>query len=90
MDTISIVIPVYNCEKYIAKCIKSVQKQTYQNWNLILVDDGSTDRSGAICDAYVRGGETNVSLSYTRRTKAASRHARPAFSVRRHREIHGF
>lgn len=51
-ECISIVVPVYNCEKYIGKCIKSIQKQTYRNWNLILVNDGSSDRSGAICDGF--------------------------------------
>lgn len=53
-DCISIVVPVYNCEKYIGKCIKSIQKQTYPNWNLVLVDDGSADRSGAICDGFAK------------------------------------
>lgn len=53
-EIISIVVPVYNCEKYISKCIKSIQKQTYPNWNLILVDDGSHDRSGAICDRFAQ------------------------------------
>lgn len=51
-ECISIIVPVYNCEKYIAKCIKSIQKQTYQNWNLILVDDGSVDSSRQICDQF--------------------------------------
>ena len=54
MDTISVIVPVYNCEKYIGKCIKSIQKQTFQNWNLILVDDGSKDRSGKICDRFAQ------------------------------------
>ena len=54
LDSISIVVPVYNCEKFIGKCIKSIQKQTYQHWNLILVDDGSSDRSGAICDGFAK------------------------------------
>lgn len=53
-ESISIVVPVYNCEKYIGKCIKSIQKQTYQHWNLILVDDGSSDRSGEICDGFAK------------------------------------
>lgn len=53
-DTISIVIPVYNAEKYIGKCIQSIQKQTYLHWNLILVDDGSTDHSVSICDAFAQ------------------------------------
>ena len=53
-DCVSIVVPVYNCEEYIGKCIKSIQKQTYPNWNLILVDDGSSDRSGEICDGFAK------------------------------------
>lgn len=53
-ERISIVVPVYNCEKYIGKCIKSIQKQSYPNWDLILVDDGSADRSGAICDRFAQ------------------------------------
>lgn len=47
-----ILVPVYNVEKYIAECIESVLNQTYTDWQLILVDDGSTDLSGAICDKY--------------------------------------
>lgn len=50
-----ILVPVYNVEKYIVECIESVLKQTYTKWNLILVDDGSTDLSGAICDKYANG-----------------------------------
>ena len=49
---ISVIVPVYNVEKYIAKCIESVLNQNYKNIELILVNDGSTDRSGEICDAY--------------------------------------
>lgn len=49
-NKIAIVIPVYNAEKYIRKCIKSFQNQTLQDFKLILVDDGSQDRSGEICD----------------------------------------
>lgn len=47
---VSIVIPVYNVEKYIDKCIQSILKQTYKNIEIIFVDDGSTDKSGEICD----------------------------------------
>lgn len=48
----SIITPVYNCRKYIRKCIESVIEQTYTSWELILVDDGSTDSSGEICDIF--------------------------------------
>lgn len=47
---ISLVIPVYNVEKYIERCIRSVIHQTYKNIEIILIDDGSTDQSGVICD----------------------------------------
>ena len=53
MEKISIIVPVYNCEKYIGTCIESIQGQTYQNLEIILVNDGSKDGSGEICRSYV-------------------------------------
>lgn len=49
---ISVIVPVYKAEKVIARCIESVIAQQYQDWELILVDDGSPDKSGEICDEY--------------------------------------
>lgn len=49
---ISIIVPVYNTEKYLDQCIQSVLAQTYTNWELLLINDGSTDSSGIICDKY--------------------------------------
>lgn len=51
-DLISVIVPIYNVEKYVAKCIESIINQTYANLEIILVDDGSTDRSGKICEYY--------------------------------------
>lgn len=49
---ISIIIPVYNAENFLRQCLDSIIVQTYQKWECILVDDGSTDNSGKICDEY--------------------------------------
>ncbi|MTO62516.1 glycosyltransferase, partial [Turicibacter sanguinis] len=51
-DLISIIIPVYNVEKYLPECLESILKQTYRNLEIILINDGSTDRSGIICNEY--------------------------------------
>lgn len=54
MIKISIIIPVYNIEKYISECIESVIKQSYRDIEIILIDDGSTDNSGRLCDNYCK------------------------------------
>lgn len=51
-DLISIIVPVYNVEKYIKRCVHSLQKQTYGNIEIILIDDGSMDKSAKICDDF--------------------------------------
>lgn len=73
---ISIIVPVYNIEAYIGKCIESIMDQTYRNLDIILINDCSTDDSGKICDEYARKDsrirvihhEKNMGLSAARNT----------------------
>ena len=57
MPKISVIVPVYNVENYIEKCIESILSQTYTDFELLLINDGSSDKSGSICDAYVNKDE---------------------------------
>ena len=54
MPLISIIVPVYNSEKTLNRCVDSILSQTFWDWELLLVDDGSKDSSGDICDEYAR------------------------------------
>ena len=56
---VSVIVPVYNVQDYLPRCIDSILTQSYQNLEIILVDDGSKDQSGAICDAYA-GRESRI------------------------------
>ena len=51
-ELISVIVPIYNIDRYVGICIESIIKQTYDNLEIILVDDGSTDKSPVICDLY--------------------------------------
>ena len=51
---ISIIIPVYNCENYIEDLLVDIQKQSFMQYEVILIDDGSKDRSGKICDYFCK------------------------------------
>lgn len=52
LPSVSIIVPIYNAEKYIQQCLDSIQAQTYKNFEAILVDDGSPDKCGKICDDF--------------------------------------
>jgi glycosyltransferase involved in cell wall biosynthesis len=54
LPLISVILPVYRVEKYLDRCLQSITEQTYRNLEIILVDDGSPDNSGAICDAWAK------------------------------------
>ena len=54
LPKISVIVPVYNVENYVSKCIESIINQTYSNLEIIIVDDGSTDKSGEICEYYAK------------------------------------
>ena len=59
---VSIIIPVYNVEKYLDRCVQSVKEQTYQDLEIILVDDGSTDHSGELCDKYAKADSRMIAI----------------------------
>ena len=54
MPVISVITPVYNVDSYLEQCVKSVRSQSFQDWELILIDDGSTDGSAALCDRFAQ------------------------------------
>lgn len=61
---ISVIVPVYNVKEYLNTCVESILNQTHENLEVILVDDGSTDGSGEICDSYAKT-DTRVQVLHT-------------------------
>lgn len=72
-DKISVIIPIYNTEKYLSRCIESIIKQTYDNIEIILVNDGSTDQSSKICKKYSRIDNRVVLIEQDNKGAAAAR-----------------
>ena len=70
---LSVIVPVYNVEEYLPHCIDSILSQTFTDFELILVDDGSQDRSGAICDKYAQKDERVVVIHQSNGGVAAAR-----------------
>ncbi|MFM0779090.1 glycosyltransferase family 2 protein [Streptococcus suis] len=68
---ISIIVPVHNVETYLDQCIHSVLNQTYSNWELLLINDGSTDSSGTICDDYAKGDD-RIYIKHIKKSKGVS------------------
>lgn len=62
MPKVSVIVPVYKAEQYIKRCIESIIAQTYLDWELLLVDDGSPDNSGMICDSFATSDNRIVVL----------------------------
>lgn len=73
LPVLSVIIPVYNVEKYLDECVNSIVNQSYKNLEIILVDDGSTDKSGAICDEW-RNKDSRIKVVH--KANAGSGYAR--------------
>ena len=73
LPKISVIIPIYNVEKYLSKCLDSVINQTYKNLEIILINDGSTDKSGDICDYYANKDNRIVAIHQENQGTAVTR-----------------
>lgn len=70
---ISVIVPVYNVEKYLPYCLQSIERQTYQHFELVLVDDGSSDRCGVLCDEYAQKHSNTVVIHQSNQGLSAAR-----------------
>ena len=75
MPKVSIILPVYNKEEYLPAAFNSLLNQSYQDWELIVVDDGSTDTSGEIIEHFARQDPRITSLSQENRGVSAARNS---------------
>ena len=71
MEKVSIIMPVYQVEEFLTQCLDSILAQTYPHWELILIDDGSQDRSGEICEEYARK-DSRIRVVHTENAGAAA------------------
>ena len=65
-DKISIIVPVYNTSKYLKPCLESLLCQTYSNVEIVVIDDGSTDSSGQVCDYYAKEYCSKIVVVHTK------------------------
>ena len=72
---ISVVVPVYNVEPYLKECLESIINQTYRDLEIILIDDGSTDKSGDICDEYGKKDERIIVIHQNNQGSASAKNA---------------
>ena len=70
-QTISVIVPVYNVSQYLPDCIENICAQTYSNLEIILIDDGSTDNSGILCDEYAKK-DSRIKVIHQTNSGAAS------------------
>ena len=73
MTAMTVIVPVYNVIQYLPECVESIQRQTFQDFELLLLDDGSTDGSGALCDSYAQEYPNVRVLHQTRKGLAETR-----------------
>lgn len=73
MEKVSVIVPVYKVEKYLGRCIRSLIGQTYENLEVILVDDGSPDRCGVICDEFAQMDSRIIVIHQVNRGVSAAR-----------------
>lgn len=79
MPEISVIVPVYKAENYIRRCVDSILAQIFMDFELILVNDGSPDSSGNICDEYAK--KTAVCGLFTKKTAASPPHEIPGWTL---------